>query len=109
MKVTDGSHLPEKERKELEEIVMEDIEKWEKGDYGKNSQTIKKVPIEKATVLRQAIVGGSEPKPISLKMPPVLIEALKELAAENHIGYQTYIKQILSRHVRAERQKKHQA
>lgn len=109
MKVTDGSHLPEKERKELEELVMEDIEKWEKGDYGKNSQTIKKVPPEKATVLRQAIVGESELKPISIKMPPVLIEALKELASEDHIGYQTYIKQILSRHVRKEQLKRHQA
>ena len=45
-------------------------------------------------------------KAISIKIPSSLLEDLKGLAAQDNIGYQTFIKQILSRYVREERLKR---
>ena len=45
-------------------------------------------------------------KAISLKLPPSLLEDLKGLSEHDNIGYHTYIKIVLSRHVSEERLKK---
>ena len=45
-------------------------------------------------------------KAISIKLPPSLLQGLKGLAEQDNIGYQTFIKQILSRYVREERLKR---
>ena len=45
-------------------------------------------------------------KAISLNLPPSLIEDLKGLSEHDNIGYHTYIKIVLSRHVSEEQLKK---
>lgn len=47
-------------------------------------------------------------KAVSIKIPQSLLEDLKVLAAQDNIGYQTFIKQILSRYVREEKHKRKQ-
>jgi predicted DNA binding CopG/RHH family protein len=54
--------------------------------------------------LNLAIHGEARTKAISIKMPGDLLEELKRLATRDHIGYQTYIKFILSQHVRKMRE-----
>ncbi len=43
---------------------------------------------------------------ISIRLQKSLIDNLKELASEDGIGYQPYIRQILMRHVRHEKAKR---
>ncbi len=43
---------------------------------------------------------------IFIKLPLSLISEIKEEAKENHLGYQSLIKMILSKHIRTEKEKK---
>ena len=42
---------------------------------------------------------------VFIKLPLSLITEIKEEAKENHLGYQSLIKMILSQHIRAEKEK----
>jgi predicted DNA binding CopG/RHH family protein len=68
-------------------------EAWEKGLLGKDPKNAK------ATDLKIE----NKNLPTSIRLPVTLVEALKALSDEEGIPYQTYLKMILTRHVRDKR------
>lgn len=105
MKIKDGRDLFAARQEEVKELVNEDLALWKQGDYGKNPLYKKRASVEESKQLQNSIQGPDALKAISLKLPPSLLEDLKGLAEEDNIGYQTYIKVILSRYVREEKRK----
>ena len=81
--------------REFVDSVLEDEnqESWEKGLLGKDPKHAKAVDlkIEVKTL------------PTSIRLPINLVEALKQLSEEEGIAYQTYLKMILTRHIREKR------
>ncbi len=78
-----------------------DIKKWEKGDFGKNSAHAKRIPEADAALIKKKIAETRSHKglPTSIRLPPELIAELTKLAAECGMGYQTYLRMVLTKHV----------
>lgn len=55
---------------------------------------------EVAEFIQNLVHGPGNTKLISIKFHPDLLADLKKLAELDHMGYQTYIKMVLARHVR---------
>ncbi len=97
MKVIHSKDVPEELSKKYEDMVKAD-------DADTSSVHHEPASDEETKQLNNAVHGDCRTKAISIKMPGELLDELKTLARRDHIGYQTYIKFILSQHVRKMRQ-----
>lgn len=85
---------------EYDRLAAEDVERWDNGELGSDPAFAQRVSPE----LEQEFHRQKRTRTVatSIRLSETLIEALKTLAKEDNIGYQTYVKQVLSRHVKAE-------
>lgn len=77
-------------------------DQWEDRDLGASEAYVRKVSARREKVLDEKL----NLQTISIRLQKNLIEALKELSAENGLGYQPYIRQLLTQHVRSEKRKR---
>lgn len=69
---------------------------WDDRELGADEAYVRKVSSER----EQAVDDKLGLQVISIRLQKTLIDALKGLAKENGIGYQPYIRQLLTQHVR---------
>jgi predicted DNA binding CopG/RHH family protein len=74
---------------------------WEQGEIGQSEAFVKKTSLEK----EKAIEEGLDLQMISIRLQKDLIDELKHLAHKAGIGYQPYIRQLLTQHVVSKRKR----
>jgi predicted DNA binding CopG/RHH family protein len=87
---------PEQEQK-WNEWAAEDGDAWDRKELGADAAHARRAPAELEAEIDQSL---HRKRMIAIRLPQSLIDALKELAAADSIGYQTYIRQVLARHIR---------
>lgn len=87
---------PEQEQK-WNAWAAEDGDAWDQKELGADEAHANRAPAELEAAINQSL---HQKKMIAIRLPQSLIDALKEKAAADSIGYQTYIRQVLARHVR---------
>ncbi len=75
---------------------LEDVELWETKQLGADPKHARRVSPEKSQEIDESL--GLQA--ISIRLQRELVEQIKELARQDGIGYQPYIRQLLTRHVR---------
>lgn len=86
-----------KETQIAEELTNDaEQEAWESGKLGRDLKHVRKLP------LNEVKDYFGEKKGTSVRLPPPLIEQLKQLAAKKGLGYQAYMRMILIEHVQRE-------
>lgn len=75
---------------------LEDVELWESRQLGASASHAKTASAEDDKALDDDLGLA----PISLRLQKELVAKLKTLAKQEGLGYQTYIRQVLTRHVR---------
>ncbi len=76
-------------------------EMWDNRELGASEKYVRK----SSTTREKAVDHSLGLKTISIRLQKTLIDAIKDLAKDDGIGYQPYIRQILMRHVRREKAK----
>lgn len=66
-------------------------EKWENKELGTDPNHAE---------IYEGLKGIDKPLPTSIRLPQSLISALKKLAKNEGVPYQTYLKLVLTRHVK---------
>jgi predicted DNA binding CopG/RHH family protein len=74
----------------------DDSKQWEDGALGRSPEHAKKVSPEQEKEMDDALGLA----PVTLRLQKSLVEQLKKLAAENGLGYQPFVRQILTHYVR---------
>ena len=77
-------------------------EAWDNRDLGATESFVRKASPEH----EKSIDDKLDLQIISIRLQKNLIEDLKDLAGEDGLGYQPYIRQILTHHVRNEKRKR---
>jgi len=77
-------------------------EAWENRELGATEAFVRKVSPEREKALEEKV--GLQI--ISIRLQKSLIDDLKALAREDGLGYQPYIRQLLTQHVRGEKRKR---
>ena len=77
-------------------------EAWDNRELGATESFVRKASPEHEKSLDDKL----DLQIISIRLQKNLIEDLKELAGEDGLGYQPYIRQILTHHVRNEKRKR---
>jgi len=73
-------------------------------DTPSNTEIVtQKAPPEIQQFVHDAVHGVGNTKQISIKFNPVLLDQIKALAQKNHVGYQTYVKLVLAKHVNSQK------
>jgi predicted DNA binding CopG/RHH family protein len=86
-----------KETETAHELTIDGEQKaWESGELGRDPKHARKLSLDEV----QDYFG--EKKGTSVRLPPPLIEQLRQLAARKGLGYQAYMRMILIEHVRKE-------
>lgn len=80
----------------------DDSELWENGDLGASEEFVKKVSDEK----EKSVDDKLGLQVISIRLQKELITTLKEIAKTEGLGYQPYIRQILTKHVNSKAREK---
>lgn len=75
---------------------------WESGELGATASFVHKVASENEKMVDEKL----DLQVISIRLQKMLIDELKELSIEDGLGYQPYIRQVLTQHVR-NKSKKH--
>lgn len=86
--------------KDTHKIHSEDA--WEKGELGATESFVSKASPER----EKSIDDNLGLQIISIRLQKSLIDELKDLAGEDGLGYQPYIRQVLTQHVRNEKRKR---
>lgn len=76
-------------------------EAWDNKELGTTEEFVRKVSPEREKALDEKL--GLQI--ISVRLQKSLIHDLKKLARENGLGYQPYLRQVLTQHVRDEKKK----
>jgi uncharacterized protein (DUF4415 family) len=76
--------------------VLDDVELWEAKQLGASGKHAKRASAEDDKALDEDLGLA----PISLRLQRDVVAKLKTLAKREGLGYQTYIRQLLTRHVR---------
>lgn len=85
------------ENRIAEQLTSDEEQKaWETGKLGRDLKHLKKISVKEV----QDYFG--EKKGTSVRLPPSLIEQLKQLAAKKGLGYLAYMRTILIEHVQRE-------
>lgn len=71
---------------------------WDQKKLGATAAYIRRAPLDIESDINKSV---RQKKLISIRLPTALIESLKTLAEGDEMGYQTYIRQVLAHHVRA--------
>jgi predicted DNA binding CopG/RHH family protein len=74
----------------------DDSEKWEDGTYGQTEEFVQVVPVETSRAVDDTL-GLTQ---ITLRLQKTLVEQLKVIAADNGLGYQPFVRQILTNYVK---------
>ena len=74
---------------------------WESGELGQSEDHVRKVSAEREKKIDESL----DLQMISLRLQKNIIEELKALAHEEGLGYQPYIRQLLSHHVRSKKKR----
>ncbi|MEN9827223.1 MAG: CopG antitoxin of type toxin-antitoxin system [Pseudomonadota bacterium] len=87
--------------KKFDEENESEVDNWEKGDFGKNPKHAKRIPEAESALIKKKIAETKAQKglPTSIRLPPELIAELTKLAAACGMGYQTYLRMVLTKHV----------
>ncbi|MEO9204912.1 MAG: hypothetical protein ABI296_04250 [Gammaproteobacteria bacterium] len=75
---------------------------WENGELGATETFVRRASSEREKALDEKL----ELQIISIRLQRSLIDDLKDLAGEDGLGYQPYIRQVLTQHVRGEKRKR---
>ncbi len=86
--------------KDTHKIHSEDA--WEKRELGATESFVRKASPEHEKLVDDNL--GLQV--ISIRLQKSLIDDLKDLAGEDGLGYQPYIRQVLTHHVRNEKRKR---
>jgi len=79
---------------------FDDADKWESGELGASEAHVKKAPPE----AEKSVDDSLGLQLVSIRLQKALIEDLKNMAKEEGLGYQPYLRQILTKHVKAAKQ-----
>jgi hypothetical protein len=74
----------------------DDSKGWENGTLGRSAEHLEKSTPEE----EQAVDDTLGLTPITLRLQKTLVEQLKKMAAKNGLGYQPFVRQILTQYVR---------
>ena len=74
----------------------DDAELWESGQLGASEEHVRPVSPEKTKEIQDAL--GLQP--VTVRLQKELIEQLKVLAKKEGLGYQPFIRHILTRNIR---------
>lgn len=86
--------------KNMRKKLSEDA--WESRELGATKEFVKKAARKKEKALDEKL--GLQI--ISIRLQKSLIEDLKSLASEDGLGYQPYLRHVLTQHVRSEKRKR---
>ena len=75
---------------------------WDNREVGASESCVRKA----STDHEKAIDDKLDLQIISIRLQKTLIDDLKELAGEDGLGYQPYIRHVLTQHVRNEKRKR---
>jgi hypothetical protein len=75
---------------------QDDTELWESGQLGATEEFVRQVSPEREHAVDEAL--GLQP--ITIRLQRELVEGLKKLAKSQGIGYQPYVRLILTRHLK---------
>jgi predicted DNA binding CopG/RHH family protein len=75
---------------------------WDNRELGATEQFVRKASLEQ----EKAVDDKMALQIISIRLQKNLVDELKELAIEDGLGYQPYVRQVLSQHVRSEKRKR---
>jgi predicted DNA binding CopG/RHH family protein len=79
--------------------VDEESDAWDRGEIGSSAEHLKAAPKELEAEIEEAM--GLQP--ITLRLQKPLIAELKKIARENGLGYQPFVRQLLTQYVRDHR------
>lgn len=82
----------------IRELDQDITEKWERGEYGRSEKHVAVVPESADRAMDEAL--GL--KPISIRLPVAMVDALKVIARCHGVAYQPMIRDLLNRFVRSE-------
>lgn len=88
--------MKNKDKKYLED------DSWDNREFGATEKYVRRVSREREKAVDEKL--GLQI--ISIRLQKNLIDDLKELAAEDGLGYQPYIRRLLTQHVRNEKRKR---
>lgn len=97
--------ISKKESLKFEAAAVHESEKWEEGSYGKDPQYIQFQDENTEKVFHDS-KRKSENIPTSIRMPKELIDGLQNLAEEDGLPYQTYVKMVLKQHLKSKNKKR---
>jgi predicted DNA binding CopG/RHH family protein len=79
--------------------IHDDSEDWESGKLGQSEEFAAPAPAQ----IQAAIDDDLGLQPITLRLQKTLVEDLKVMAKENGLGYQPFVRQLLTQYVREHR------
>jgi hypothetical protein len=68
---------------------------WENGDAGMSQEQVLHAPI----IIETAIDDGLDLAPVTVRLQKGLLDELKKLASQNGLGYQPFVRHILTQYV----------
>ena len=77
-------------------------DRWENRELGASESFVRKVSPKREKALEEKL--GLQI--ISIRLQKNLVDDLKDFAGENGLGYQPYVRQLLTQHVRSEKIKR---
>jgi hypothetical protein len=86
--------------KSLPAKIAASDEAWDEGTLGRDGAYAKRVPISPEH--RAKLDAKMDLEPISIRLPKQLLADLKAIAAQNGLGYQPLVRQVLTRFATAE-------
>lgn len=75
---------------------------WDNRELGATEEFVSKVSPRHEIIMDDKL----DLQIISIRLQKMLIEELKELASEDGLGYQPYVRRVLTQHVRSEKRKR---
>ncbi len=88
--------MKHKYTKEEEERLNRESDAWDKGEIGDDPAFAARAPKE----LEDEIDAAMGLQPITLRLQKALIAELKGLAKENGLGYQPFVRMVLTQYVK---------
>ena len=78
-------------------VDRDDGELWENGTYGESEEHMKRAPL----AIDKAIDDSLGLVQVTIRLQKDLVEQLKRIACENGLGYQPYVRQVLTQHAQS--------
>ncbi len=86
----------QKKQKTKYDSYLDDADQWEDGKLGASAKYAELAPIADDIALDNSLGLA----PISIRLQKELVAKLKVMAKQDGLGYQAYIRQILTRHAK---------